>query len=291
MFFTEDGAWRVLGDLPENFTMKKAAGMGVRQDSPRSIAEAGGTLFWLSPWGVCAWRGGDPAVISGPLGERYTFQEGTAGSDGVRYYFSARHRSEEDDWGISIPNLYVYDTRKGLWHREDGTEATEFVTDGSEVLWVGRTYEEGGWVYRCWSSRDPSIEHVMVPYTDWPENGEDRFAWTAEFADSTRFYETSDQGSQNTKGLLRLLLRCELWDGSAAEPLLTAWVRYDSAGSWVKAGEIAGNANHEQKKRSFRLPLILRRCDHYRLKLTGRGQARIYSITAEKYAGSEKQNG
>ena len=291
VFFTEDGAWRVLGDLPENFTLRKAAGMGVRQDSPRRIAEAGGTLFWLSPWGVCAWRGGDPAVISGPLGERYTFQEGTAGSDGVRYYFSARYHPENSDFGAMEQTFCVYDTRKDLWHREDGTEALEFVTDGPYALWVAKDREGWQTVYRVWSSKDLSGD-IMQILDDWPDDLEEDFSWTAEFADSARFYETSDVGSQNKKGLLRLLIRGEIWGDRGNS--MTVWVRYDahenaygSDEGWEELRTIHGEA----LKQSFRIPLILRRCDHYRLKLTGRGQARIYSITAEKYAGSEKQNG
>ena len=40
---------------------------------------------------------------------------------------------------------------------------------------------------------------------------------------------------------------------------------------------------------SCHVPLILRRCDHYTLKLTGTGGARVYSVTEEKYSGSWKQ--
>lgn len=40
-------------------------------------------------------------------------------------------------------------------------------------------------------------------------------------------------------------------------------------------------------KRSYYLPIIPRRSDHYRLKLTGTGGCRIYSLVRETYSGSE----
>jgi hypothetical protein len=62
---------------------------------------------------------------------------------------------------------------------------------------------------------------------------------------------------------------------------------YDSDGVWHDAGTVAGAA----VKKSYDLPLILRRCDHYRLKLTGTGESVIYSLTEVKYGASNLQGG
>lgn len=276
-FFTEDGIWRIYGDKPENFTLRREGNMGVLADSSRSIAEAGGTLFWLSPWGVCAWRGsGEPTLISGPLGETLTFESGAGGGDGTRYFISMRYYDTED--GDYVWGLYVYDTRRGMWHREDGTMAVEMVRDGNTVMWVTPRDGQNGWA--VWSTLD--LTGYAIFGDGWPlgYEGNREISWWAEFADSTRFYETTDTASQNKKGLLRLLLRCDLEEGSD----MTVWVRYDSTGDWQEVRTVSA-----AKKQSFHFPLILRRCDHYRLKLTGTGWARIFSITAEKYSGSWKQ--
>ena len=54
------------------------------------------------------------------------------------------------------------------------------------------------------------------------------------------------------------------------------FVEYDSSGVWEYAGRMrvasAGSAE---------FPLRLRRCDHARLRLEGRGDARILSMTRE----------
>ena len=269
-FFTETDVYRIYGDLPSNYSFRHAAHKGVREDSPDSVAEAGGVLFWLSLWGVVAWRGGDePTVISDPLGVGTVFMEGCAGSSGDRYHIAME--------AGGVRSIYVYDARRGMWHREDGASATGFVSDGDDVLW---TAPSGG-KWAVWSSQDST--GLAGVGGSWPKSAEVRFDWTAQFADSTRFYETSDTASQNKKGLLRVLIRGELASGAS----MTVWVRYDGGDFTAKRTISAPDAATE--KLSYHIPLILRRCDHYTLKLTGTGGAKIYSITAEKYAGSWKQ--
>lgn len=328
-YFTESGVWRVYGDKPENYSIRQAGSMGVRLDSSRSIAEAGGSLFWLSPWGVCAWRGGDePTVISEPLGASRRFVSGRAAGDGVRYYICMSY-----DTGDAVTHfrIYVYDTRRRFWHREDNTFAIEMLQDGGTVLWLKQHPSE------VWSTLDLH-DNIFWYWDEWPEGLEAAdFPWMAEFGDSTRLYETTDTGSQNKKGLLRLLLRCELESGSR----ITPYVQYDSDGEWheLRTIEAPGAAPADETdetretvepdetrelrpvldpierqairditlpeedaelmalravaalkegavKYSFHVPLILRRCDHYRLKLEGTGPAKVYSITEEKYGGS-----
>jgi len=40
-------------------------------------------------------------------------------------------------------------------------------------------------------------------------------------------------------------------------------------------------------KRSFYLPIIPRRSDHFRIKIKGTGGWRLYSLVRENYSGSE----
>lgn len=276
VFFTETDVYRIYGDLPSNFSFRHAAHKGVREDSPDSVAEAGGVLFWLSLWGVVAWRGGDePTVISDPLGAGTVFMEGCAGSSGDRYHIAMTAGGTR--------SIYVYDARRGMWHKEDDAAATGFVSDGDDVLWTAKVKDEDEdkYVWPVWSSQDST--GLDSEGASWPKSAEQPFTWEAQFADSTRFYETSDTASQNKKGLLRVLIRCELASGAS----LTVHVRYDGGG-WETKRTIAAT-DPATEKQSYHIPLILRRCDHYTLKLTGTGGAKIFSITAEKYAGSWKQ--
>ena len=96
-------------------------------------------------------------------------------------------------------------------------------------------------------------------------------AWVAEFADFT-------DGSPDKKGLFRLHIRLEVSEGGQVQ----AWAQVDSDGVWHPMGQPIGPT----PKRSFQLPMVIRRGDHYRIKLTGTGACRIYSITRERYGGS-----
>ena len=96
--------------------------------------------------------------------------------------------------------------------------------------------------------------------------------WMAEFADFT-------EEDPNKKGVSKIQIRLELDEGAEVR----VWLMFDSDGEWRQVNGALG----EGVKRSYYLPIIPRRGDHYRLKLTGIGGCRIYSLVREYYSGSE----
>ena len=253
-FFKAESICKVQGDRPSNFQWTITDALGVKDGCERSLAVVGDTLFYLSRAGICAYSGWYPTVISDALGANTKWNDAAGGSDSIRYYVSMT-----DGNGYS---LYTYDTRYATWHREDETHAVDF------AFW-----NEG--LYMLTSLGQ------MVRIDGSEGTAEGPIAWTAEFGDSVRFYETSDQNSQNKKGLLRFQIRCDLDSGSE----LKVWVRYDGE-EWREEAAI-----RQTGKYSFNIPLILTRCDYFRLKLTGTGGAVVYSITEVKYSGSNLQGG
>ena len=99
----------------------------------------------------------------------------------------------------------------------------------------------------------------------------DNKAWEAEFADFT-------EQEPNKKQITKLQLRLELEEGATVQVLM----QFDSDGRWQRVGGAIGQG----AKRSYYLPIIPRRADHYRLKLTGTGGCRIYSLSIETSTGS-----
>ena len=59
-------------------------------------------------------------------------------------------------------------------------------------------------------------------------------------------------------------------------------IEYDSSGAWEDQGTIQGASTN-----SFVLPVIPRRCDHFRLRLSGAGEIWIYSMAKYLEAGSD----
>lgn len=258
IFFKEDSICKVQGDKPSNFQWTISSRFGVKEGSSHSLAVAGETLFYLSRAGICAYQGGAPSVISDRLGANTRWKYAYGGSDGIRYYASM-----EDENGDT--HVFVYDTRYGEWHREDDLIGYYAFCDESLYL----LDQTSGKLWR------------MDGDTDYG-TAEGTLSWQVKFADSDNFYETTDTNSQNKKGPLRLLIRATLEKNTE----VVVKLKYDD-GTTHTVGTLTGTSS--AKKKTYIIPLILRRCDHYQLSLEGEGDAVIHSISIEKYSGSQFQ--
>lgn len=230
VFTKEDVLYKLYGTKPENFQLVASSLTGAEAASGASFAVADETLFFLAPSGVMATTGGTPRRIGDRLGRALT--HGAAGSDGVRYYLSARD-------GADQAHLFVYDTRTALWSREDAFAASAFAWYGGALY----AQDETG-VWRFGSGDVSALESAM-------ETGD--------------FYSASP----DKKRLLCLQLRIEADAGAA----VAVQVQYDSDGVWRDAGAFSAGA-----KRSFLLPLVPRRCDHFRVRVQGTGAWRLLSL-------------
>ncbi len=247
LFFKENRIFKLYGSIPSDFEVIGTATLGLAKGCAESLAVAGETLFYLNRNGIMAYTGGVPQAISEAFGtERFT--DAVAGSDGMKYYVSMK---THEGWG-----LYVFDTQKGLWHREDDLQVTHFAR------------YEGGLYMLC---ADGNV--WVTGFLDLPEGAtlEDTVDWMAEFSDFT-------DEEPNRKGFSKLQIRLELDEGASCQ----VWIQFDSDGIWRKVREALG----EGVKRSYYLPVVPRRADHYRIKITGTGGCRIYSMAREFYVGS-----
>lgn len=138
--------------------------------------------------------------------------------------------------------LYVYDTARGLWHIEDETEARCMANAGGELILASR------------NGAGTVLEKV--------DGGEESMPWSATFG--TFGFEYEEQ-----KYLSRFNIRAQMSKGS----VMKMEIMYDSDGIWHTAGETRCPA-----LRTVLLPIIPRRCDHCRVRISGRGSVRIYSI-------------
>lgn len=150
-----------------------------------------------------------------------------------------------------VPQLFVYDIKLGLWMREDNLRCTEFARIGDELYCIAN-----GALYALLGS-----EGEKEPYVPW-------------YAESGMlYYHYPDR-----KYLNRYNFRIWQPEGSEAE----LYIEYDSSGRWVRHGKIkfAGTG-------TVTLPVRPRRCDHMRIKLTGKGPVRLYSIAKHLTMGSD----
>ena len=248
VFFKEENIYKVYGDKPSNFQVMGSASLGVEAGSHMSPAIAGEVLFYLSRAGIVSYSGGIPQSIAAPFGtERY--RNAVGGSDGVKYYVSMQ--GTDGVW-----SLFVYDTRIGQWHKEDHLEAVGF-----------------GWnTELCFLAADGKLWMNGNARTV-PEGAvqEGPVGSMAEFGDFV-------EGSPNKKGTGKLQVRMELDAGASVK----IEMEFDSDGVWRPVNTLEATV-----KRSFYLPIIPRRSDHFKIRFTGTGGWRLYSLTRENYAGSE----
>lgn len=250
VFFKEDMIYKVYGSAPSDYSCMGSATMGLQEGCHSSFAVADEVLFYLGRNGITAYSGGIPAWIGEAFGTE-RFWGAVGGSDGLKYYVSMMNRSGA--WG-----LYVYDTRFGAWLREDDLHVTDFAWhDGGLYMLTA-----DGNILLCGGAREIPID----------AQEEQDFSWEAEFADFT--------GKEPNKKIIhKLQLRIELDEGADAQ----AWIQFDSDGRWTQFGERMG----PNVKRSYVLPIVPRRCDHFRIKITGFGGCRIWSLSQHIRTGSE----
>lgn len=241
VFFREDCIHRLYGSTPATFRLQTTPCPGVQQGCSRSLARVGQMLYYKSPNGVCAYDGAVPVTVSQKLGAMPCIRS-SAGALGDKYYICFQ---EEENTG----QLWVYDTARGLWHREDDTCARCFCTCRDDLFFV-----------------NGAGQIISVLGRGQPE---EEISW---------MLETGMLGTltPDSKTLTRLNLRLEL------EQQAKVWVQYDGDDFWTPVATVYGSAGQ-----CFNLPVAVRRCDRLRLRLAGTGFMRLSCITKTMERGSE----
>lgn len=245
LFFKEHYLHKIYGSYPANYQVQTTSLRGVQKGSGRSLAIVGEILYYKSSLAICAYDGSLPVDISEPLGAE-VYSRAVAGAIGNKYYVSMADAA-------GGYHLFVYDARRGLWHKEDSTQVREFCSLCGELYFT----DGAGGVIRT------------VLGTGTPERGEVR--WMAE----TGLIGTD---SPDKKRISRLDVRMSL----EVSTRMDIFIQYDSAGVWEHVYATVGD-----NLRTFPVPIRPRRCDHLRLRFEGLGMAKIHSICKTIEGGSD----
>lgn len=252
IFFKDTCIHKIYGNLPSNYQVLTTNCRGVQKGSHNSVVLVNETLYYKSALDICAYDGTLPISISKALGD-VRYSDAVAGAFENKYYISMK--DEEGIW-----HLFVYDTAKGMWHREDNTHALAFATVRNNFYWY-------------------DADKNKLISTTIGETTEGDVIWSAE-SDIEWSVETGVMGYElpDNKYNSRFNIRMMLEEGASAD----IYLQYDSNGVWEHKGHLAGT-----RLRSFTLPIIPRRCDHMRMKLSGKGGCKIFSITKVIEQGSD----
>ena len=245
LFFKENCVHKVYGDFPANFRVQDTACRGVQKGSNRSLAIVNETLFYKAGNAVCAYDGSLPVEMSTALGE-VRYSDAVAGAHGNKYYISMKDVS-------GFYHLFVYDTAKGMWHKEDNLQVDSFCSFLNEMYGI-----------------DHDTKHIITMLGSGTKDG-NKVPWMVETG-------LMGMSMPDMKYISRLLVRMSLEVGANVE----ISIQYDSMGDWEQVCQMTVTS-----LRSFSVPVRPRRCDHFRIRIDGEGVGRIYSITKTIEQGSD----
>lgn len=244
LFFKENCVHKVYGNYPANFQIQTTACRGVQKGCEKSLAIVNEVLYYKARSAVCAYDGSLPVEMSAALGDM-RYGNAVAGSHGNKYYISMQDAISTDF------HLFVYDTAKGMWHKEDNLQVDAFCPCREELYAINQ-----GKIIAMLGSGTQDTEAV---------------AWMV---------ETGEIGisSPDMKYISRLTVRMSMDIGSDVR----VYAQYDFCDEWELLFSLRST-----NLRSFSLPIRPKRCDHMKLRIEGEGNAKIYSITKTIEQGSE----
>lgn len=257
LFFKEDRMHKVYVSASGAHRIQEYTMRGVQQGGAKSLAVVNGVLFYKARDCVCAYDGsGAPTDVSEKLNLNSLSRLGSTTSIAAayrdKYYLYLQMNTPPGS------RLLVLDTRRGAWYRENLPigSITDFTEHLGSLLCAAGGIEE--------IAHDNQVSELIG-------TEEGNVAWSCETG--LIGYSTVEQ-----KYVSRFNIRMSL----ARDAYMDVLVQYDSDGVWHNQGRIQGVGT-----RTFMLPVRPRRCDHFRIRLEGSGDVRIYSFAKIFEAGSD----
>lgn len=250
LFFKEDMIHVLSGTRPANFQIDTIECRGMQRGSNNSAAVVNETLFYKSDSGIMAYNGNLPELVSDAFGEYNTGHVISSGTDGKKYYCCLVTGDDEC-------HLMVYDVLRGIWTREDSIAVRDFSAIGNNLymMYDGKIYDlhtgtsvETG---EAWKDETLVDEKDVMWYATTGAIGLD---------------------SPYEKYIAALMLRVQMDSGGT----IRVETSYDEENNFVEVARITAD-----KLRSVTLNIVPRRCDTMRIRLSGRGKFKLFSISKE----------
>ena len=245
VFLKENCIHQIYGQGPTSFQINTIKCRGCQDGSGRSAIVVNEQLYYKSRTDIMRFDGSLPASVSSQLGD-ILYSNARAGAVKGKYYVSMM--DPQNVW-----HLFVYDTEKGTWYREDNFHALGFGRVDDELYAIDEDNNRLAAMLGSMGTKEGTLD------------------WTAEFG----LYGTD---WRQQKYLSRFDIRLFLEEGGRAD----LSIQYYSDGIWRERGTI-----HGKKMQTQVLPVIPRRCDHLRFRLKGHGDCRIYAISRILEVGSD----
>ena len=253
MFFKEDCFVKISVSSTGAHQLKETKCRGVQDGSHKSLCIVNETLYYKSPSGVVATNGALPTSVSDAFGE-VRYYDAIGGSIGDRYYISMRDKDGKH-------SLFVYNQKTGIWTKEDDAEIRCFCNFKDDLFFV---VKRNG-AYRVESANGTPF------HESFSNEMEKAISWYAESGNI-------GYSSPDNKYISKINLRITLEFGTNVD----FYLQYDSSGEWEHKFNMSGKGT-----RTFTVPIIPKRCDHFKYKIVGKGGCKVHSITKTLEQGSD----
>lgn len=257
VFFKENCIHRVSGMTPTTYQINTTHCRGVQDGSWRSIVVVAENIYYKSREGIMVYDGNMPQPVSAQLGEKI-YSDARAGVLGDKYYISMKNKD-------NVYELFVYDTKHNTWWKEDESKALGFGTVDDELFFIDEEH------------------NTLVSVRGSVGEEEEAPEWMAEFnLYGVNYRQASNYDDprrvRNQKYISMFKIRMEL----AEDAEMRLEIKYNNE-DWELKGERTGKTG----LRTFVLPVVPKRCDHVRYRISGRGEATIYDISRIMEAGGD----
>ncbi len=257
IFFKEHCIHKIYGQNPP-YTVNTSYIRGVQKGSHKSLCVVNETLYYKSPNGICAFEGGVPVDISEALGGAY-YTDAVAGVLGNKYYICMSDKQENRV-------LFNYDESHNIWHREDSIDIKGFSNHNGNLYFIGVV---DGVKRLCLADGENVYGNFSGQLSGWFL--EEDFYWSCE----TGLWGLDIPENKYYSGIV---IR------ASAEKKARVKVEFqtNSDGVWKEQITLIPD-----KVGSFTLPFSIERCDHLKIRISGKGKVKVLGISRKTEVGSE----
>lgn len=257
IFFKEHCIHKLYGQNPP-YTLNTSYIRGVQKGSHKSLCIVNESLYYKSPNGVCVFEGGVPLDISESLGDAY-YTEGVAGSLFNKYYICLTDKKGER-------HLFTYNEKTGAWHKEDNIDVKEFANHNGNLYFIGVVKGERR---LCLADGENLYGNFSGGLAGWTQ--EENVNWSC---------ETGLWGLDLPENKYYSAIVIRAFGEVGAR--INIDFQTDSKDKWERQLSIG-----VEKTGSFILPFASPRCDHLKIRISGKGKVKIFSISRKTEIGSE----
>lgn len=272
LFFKDSGVHKLYGSKPSNFELNWKPMRGVQYGSEKSLVVLNECVFYKSRDGINIYDGSMSSISNAFGNENY--YEAVAGGYRDKYYVSMRNENYEYF-------LFVYDTKKHVWTKEDRTAAKGFayangglyMIDQDNVIQVINSEK----IYtKLFPNQVELGDKYLYPNDEvYPGDAiegemEEPLEWFAETG-------TIGLETPHHKYVKKFIVRCKIETNAC----LRVEIMYDSSDAWERVMEYRCT-----KLRTYEIAIPVKRCDHMKIRFSGKGEVRIFSIAKSVEEGS-----